>query len=195
LYPLKRMKITIFLDRDGVINEKASEGDYIKSPEELKLIDGAAEAIKYFNERGFLVIIITNQRGIGRGIMSKEAFESVMGKLKEELKKKGAYIDAYYYCPDVDDNSPDRKPNIGMFFRAKKDFPDIDFEKSFVIGDSWRDIEAGRRIGAKTILIGPPLCKVKSDYISNSLWNALLIIKEYLLNSNLLNSKYIKGGK
>jgi len=146
-------RITIFLDRDGVINEKAPEGDYIKSPGELKLIKGAAETIKYFNDKGFFVIIITNQRGIGRGVMTENDFEKVMDKLKGELAKKDAYIDAYYYCPDVDDTSPCRKPNVEMFLQAKRDFPEIDFKNSFAIGDSVRDVEAGKRVGVKTILV------------------------------------------
>jgi D-glycero-D-manno-heptose 1,7-bisphosphate phosphatase len=168
------------LDRDGVINEKAPEGDYVKSPEELKLIDGVAEAIKEFNKRGYLVIVITNQKGIGKGIMSKNDFEKVMAKLNEELKKYGAHIDAYYYCPDVDDTSPCRKPNIGMFLKAKEDFPDIDFRNSFVVGDSWRDVEAGKRLGAITILINSNTsAQIESDYVVNSLSEIIYIIKEY----------------
>ena len=169
-----KMRVTIFLDRDGVINEKAPEGDYIKSPEELKLINGAAEAIRYFNEKGFLVIIVTNQRGIDKGVMTEQNFKNVMNKLKKLLASKGAYIDAYYYCPDVDEDSPCRKPNIGMFLQAKRDFPEIDFKNSFVVGDSWRDIEAGKRIGAKTILIGSEdKIKLIADFKVGSLYNVL----------------------
>jgi D-glycero-D-manno-heptose 1,7-bisphosphate phosphatase len=167
------------LDRDGVINEKAPEGDYVKSPEELKLIDGVAEAIKEFNKRGYLVIVITNQKGIGKGIMSKNDFEKVMAKLNEELGKCGAHIDGYYYCPDVDDTSPCRKPNIRMFLKAKEDFPDIDFKNSFVVGDSWRDVEAGNRLGAKTILISNDTSvQIKSDYVVNDLLEAVSIVEE-----------------
>ena len=173
----QQKKCTIFLDRDGVINEKAPEGDYIKSPEELKLLDGAAEAIKEFNERGYLVIVITNQRGIGKGIMSKNDFEKVMAKLNEELKKHGAHIDGYYHCPDVDDSSPCRKPNIGMFLKAKDDFPDIDFKNSFVIGDSWRDVEAGKKLGAKTILISKDTERSAfSDFVARDLFSTVHII-------------------
>jgi len=175
----QQKKCTIFLDRDGVINEKAPEGDYIKSPEELKLLEGAAEAIKEFNDRGYLVIVITNQRGIGKGIMNKDDFEKVTAKLNEELGKRGAHIDAYYYCPDVDDTSPCRKPNIGMFLKAKEDFPDIDFRNSFIVGDSWRDVEAGKRLGAITILINNNTStQIESDYVVNNLLKVISIIKE-----------------
>jgi len=172
--------ITIFLDRDGVINEKAPKGDYIKSPEELKLIEGAAEAIKYFNDKGFLVIIITNQRGISKGVMTENDFEKVMDKLKEGLAQKGAHIDAYYYCPDVDDSSPCRKPNVEMFLRTKRDFPEIDFKNSFVIGDSARDIEAGKRIGAKTILLSKePVTRIESDYTAERLSDIIQEFEKY----------------
>lgn len=170
----------MFLDRDGVINEKAPEGDYIKSPDELKLISGSAKAIKEFNKRGFLVIIITNQRGIGKGIMTEKDFENVMDKLKKELEKESAHIDAYYYCSDVNEDSPSRKPNLELFLKARKDFPDIDFENSFVIGDSWRDIEAGKRIGAKIILISKILEKgVLCDYVVGDLLSAACIIFQH----------------
>lgn len=178
--PKKNLKkrITIFLDRDGVINEKAPEGDYIKSPDELKLIDGAAETIREFNKRGFLVIVITNQRGIGKGVMSEKDFKNVMDELKKELAKKGAHIDAYYYCSDVDDSSQCRKPNIGMFLQAKRDFPNIDFKNSFVIGDSWRDVEAGKRIGAKTILLSKsPSQNVESDYTLSCLSEVKMLFR------------------
>jgi len=172
--------ITIFLDRDGVINEKAPEEDYIKSPEELKLIKGAAETIQYFNDKGFIVIIITNQRGIGNGVMTEKDFEKVMDKLKEELVKKGAYIDAYYYCSDVDDSSPCRKPNVEMFLQAKRDFSEIDFKNSFVIGDSARDIEAGKRIGAKTILLSKePVTRIESDYTAECLSDIIQVFEKY----------------
>ncbi|MEA3421372.1 MAG: HAD family hydrolase [Acidobacteriota bacterium] len=180
------------MDRDGVINEKALEGDYIKSPEELKLIKGAVEAIKYFNDKRFLVIVITNQRGIGKGVMTGNDFEKVMGKLREELAKKGAYIDAYYYCPDVDDSSLCRKPNIGMFLQAKKDFPEIDFKNSFVIGDSWRDIEAGKKIGAKTILVSKePSMEIKSDYIMECLFDIVQEFEKYKNSENTFNKEVL----
>jgi len=82
-------RMTIFLDRDGVINEKPKEGDYVKCPEEFKLIDGSADAIRMFNLNDFLVIVVTNQRGIGKGIISYDNFKKVMDKMENELKKKG----------------------------------------------------------------------------------------------------------
>jgi len=129
--------------------------------------------------RGYLVIVITNQRGIGKEIMSKNDFEKVMAKLNEELEKHGAHIDAYHYYPDVDDASPCRKPNIGMFLKAKEDFLDIYFKNSFVVGASWRDVEAGKKLGAKTILIGNNTSiQIKSDYVVNNLLEVVSMIEE-----------------
>jgi HAD superfamily hydrolase (TIGR01662 family) len=111
--------------------------------------------------------------------MSKNDFEKVMAKLNEELEKHGAHIDAYHYYRDVDDASPCRKPNIGMFLKAKEDFLDIYFKNSFVVGDSWRDVEAGKKLGAKTILIGNNTSiQIKSDYVVNNLLEVVSIIEE-----------------
>lgn len=172
-------RITIFLDRDGVINEKPKEGDYVKCPEEFKLIDGSAEAIRVFNLNEFLVIVVTNQRGLGKGIISYENFKKVMDKMENELKERGAYINAYYFSPDVEEDSYNRKPNIGLFLKAKKDFPEIDFKRSFVIGDSWRDIEAGRKIGAFTILIGNDNFSSPDYYAKNLKEAAQIVIDIY----------------
>jgi len=163
------------------MNEKPKEGDYVKCPEEFKLIDGSADAIRMFNLNDFLVIVVTNQRGIGKGIISYDNFKKVMDKMENELKKKGAYVDAYYFSPDVEEDSYNRKPNIGLFLKAKKDFPEIDFKRSFVIGDSWRDIEAGRKIGAVTILIGNDNFS-SPDYYAKNLKEAAQIVRLILKN-------------
>jgi histidinol-phosphate phosphatase family protein len=176
-------RITIFLDRDGVINEKPKEGDYVKCPEELKLIDGSAEAIRMFNLNDFLVIVVTNQRGLGKGIISYENFKKVMDKMENELRKKGAHVDAYYFSPDVEEGSYNRKPNIGLFLKAKKDFPEIDFKSSFVVGDSWRDIEAGKKIGAITILIGQDNL-TNPDHYAKDLKDATRIIFKFMINKD-----------
>jgi histidinol-phosphate phosphatase family protein len=134
-----------------------------------------------FNLNDFLVIVVTNQRGIGKGIISYENFRQVMDKMENELRKKGAHIDAYYFSPDVEEGSYNRKPNIGLFLKAKKDFPEIDFKSSFVVGDSWRDIEAGKRIGANTVLIGNNSF-IKPDFYADNLLQAAQIIINYYKN-------------
>lgn len=150
---MKRKYKCVFLDRDGVINKKAPEGDYIKNWSEFRFLPGVKEAIKRLNKAGFLVIISTNQRGIAKGLMTEEDLKEIHFKMIEELEKSGDIIDSIYYCPhDEKDNCNCRKPNIGMFLKAKKDF-NIQMDESWLIGDSKSDILAGQKAGCKTILV------------------------------------------
>jgi len=147
---LNRLQPAVFLDRDGTINQDTG---YIDSPERLFIIDGAASAIKRLNSKGFRVVVITNQSGVGRGYFTKEAADSVNKKLEEVLKREGAHLDGIYYCPHhPDDNCECRKPRIGLLEKAKNDLA-IDFKKSYVIGDKGSDIEIAQSIGGKGILV------------------------------------------
>lgn len=150
---MKRKYRCVFLDRDGVINKKAPEGDYIKNWSEFKFLPNVKEAIKKLNKADFLVIIITNQRGIAKGLMIDEDLKDIHTKMIEELKKSEAKIDGIYYCPhDEKDNCNCRKPKIGMFLKAKEDF-NIEMSESYIIGDSISDILAGQKAGCKTIIL------------------------------------------
>jgi D-glycero-D-manno-heptose 1,7-bisphosphate phosphatase len=151
-----RLKINknkaIFLDRDGVINKKII-GDYVKYWEEFEFLCGVKEAIKLLNQTNFKVIIITNQAGIGRGVMTEEQLKMIHQKMLDELETYGAKVDAIYYCPHhPDDNCNCRKPKTGMLKQADKDF-NIDFKNSWLIGDEPKDIEAGRKMGCKTCMV------------------------------------------
>lgn len=148
-------KFFVFLDRDGVINKKL-ENDYVKKIDEFEFLPNAIEAVKNLNDIFDRTIIVTNQRGIGRGLMSEEDLNLVHRFMLNELQKRGAKIDAIYFCPH--DNEVQfcecRKPNIGMALKAKSDFPEIDFSKSFMVGDSISDMEFGRNAGMLKIYIG-----------------------------------------
>ena len=152
---MKRGKCrAIFLDRDGVINKKAPEGDYVKNWDEFQFLPGVKEAIRKLNEKGFLVIVVSNQRGIAKGVMTEDDLKEIHNRMKEELRKEGAVIDGIYYCPhDIEDHCGCRKPEPGMLLKAAREH-DIDLGRSWMIGDSESDIKAGRRAGCKTILIG-----------------------------------------
>jgi len=155
---VKRKYKCVFLDRDGVINKKAPEGDYIKNWIEFRFLPCVKEAIRRLNKAGFLVIIITNQRGIAKGLMTEEDLKDIHIKMIGELKRVGARIDGIYYCPhDEKDNCNCRKPKIGMFLKAKEDF-NIEMSESWLIGDSYSDIIAGKKAGCKTILINNEFC-------------------------------------
>lgn len=155
------MKKAVFLDRDGVINEN---GPRIDSPEKLKLIPGAAEAIQKLNQAGYLVIIVTNQPEIAKGFFGFEELEIVHKHLRAILEKKGAHIDAIYVCPHHPEKGfsgevPElkikcscRKPEPGMILKAIAEF-DINTKESWLVGDSKTDIIAGQKVGLMTILL------------------------------------------
>ncbi len=144
---------TLFLDRDGVINERIP-GQYISKIEDLKLTPGCRQAIASFNYYFSKIVVVTNQAGISKGLTTPEQLTAVHNYIALELKKFHARIHKYYHCPDLaDTNSPCRKPAVGMGHQAKKDFPEIDFSKSIMVGDSHSDMEFGKALGMKCILI------------------------------------------
>lgn len=142
-----------FLDRDGTINVKAPEGEYVVSPDEVTLLPGAAEGIRDLNLVRVPVIVVTNQRGIALGRMTEDDLAAVHRHLDELLAAEGARIDAYYHCPHDTGVCDCRKPGTAMFEQAAREHG-IDLPESVVIGDSESDVEAGRRIGARTLLLG-----------------------------------------
>jgi len=143
---------TLFLDRDGVINQEKYE-DYIHTWEEFKFYDGAVEAIKIFTEKFNRILVITNQRGVGKGITKLDDLHTIHAKMLEEIEKAGGHLDAIYYCSEIDNNNPYRKPNPGMGLEAVKEFPDIDLKKSIMIGNTISDMEFGRNLGAYTLFL------------------------------------------
>lgn len=144
----------LFLDRDGVISRRVPDG-YVTRWEEFQFLDGVLESIAKLSKVFGNIFIVSNQQGIGKGIMSMESLEIIDIKMKEEIRQAGGRIDASYYSPFlVSENHPDRKPGMGMAMRAKTDFPAIDFFRSVMVGDSASDIEFGKRLGMVTMMIG-----------------------------------------
>jgi D-glycero-D-manno-heptose 1,7-bisphosphate phosphatase len=144
-----------FLDRDGTINRKAPEGDYIKHPAEVTLLPGAAEAIRRLNDAGVMVIVVSNQRGIALGRMSESDLEAVQAALARRLRAAaGAWVDAVFHCPHDIGQCDCRKPQTGMFRQALARFPWIDPRRSVIVGDGESDVEAGRRLGIPALRIG-----------------------------------------
>ena len=152
-YPKIDNEWTLFLDRDGVLNKKL-EGRYVTSPEELVLLPGVPDALAQFSTLFSRIIIVTNQQGIGKEIMTHEDLSEVHDAMLEQLIYFGGRIDEIYYCPDLEhEDSINRKPNPGMGFRAKKDFPEINFKKSIMVGDSPSDIQFGKSLQMITVRI------------------------------------------
>ena len=189
----------IFLDRDGVINEIIyhKEMGIVDSPftvEQFNLLPDVGEAINRFKNQGFKVILVSNQPGLAKDHFDMYVFEKIKEKMKNELSKAGAKLDAEYYCfhhPEAKIEKYKkicdcRKPKHGMIINAVQDH-DIDISKSWMIGDGINDIQAGLTAGCKTILIGRmkcDLCKIledegiKPDYIAENLYKASLITEK-----------------
>lgn len=144
---------SLFLDRDGVINRKL-ENDYVKHWMEFEFLKGVLENFKKLNDVFGTVVVITNQQGIGKGLYTREDLEIIHKNMLYELSYHKGIIHKVYYSPYLAaENHSMRKPNIGMALEAKKDFPDIDFQKSIIVGDSMSDMEFGRKAGMKTVFI------------------------------------------
>ncbi|MBK8346229.1 MAG: HAD-IIIA family hydrolase [Saprospiraceae bacterium] len=145
---------TLFLDRDGVINERLPD-DYIKTWEEFIFLSGVLEALSIFSLFFQRIFIVTNQAGIEKGVISHEGLHEIHDKMMEIIMYHGGRIDEIYYCPFKADLDPlCRKPNPGMALQAKKDYPEINFSKAIMVGDSDSDIAFGNNLGMKTILVG-----------------------------------------
>jgi D-glycero-D-manno-heptose 1,7-bisphosphate phosphatase len=146
------VKRAIFLDRDGVINKKAPDGDYVVRWEDFRFLDGIVEAISEINKAGIRVIVVTNQRCVAKELITIAGLESLHRQMLEFLAERGAVIDAIYFCPhEVDLNCRCRKPAPGMLLDAANDH-DLQLTHSWMIGDSQADVEAGKRAGCKTAL-------------------------------------------
>jgi histidinol-phosphate phosphatase family protein len=144
---------TLFLDRDGVINRRIVDG-YVRSWDEFEFLPGVPQAIKVFSGLFGNVIVVSNQQGVGKGLMTDSDVISLHKKMAEELMKAGGKIDRVYYCPDLkEQNSIMRKPNVGMALKARKDFPAINFRKSVMAGDSLSDMVFGKRLKMTTVLL------------------------------------------
>jgi histidinol-phosphate phosphatase family protein len=162
---------TLFLDRDGVINERLI-GDYVKLPEEFHFIPGVLEALKLLSGRFGRIIIVTNQQGIGKGLMTYEDLETIHDRMIAEIEEAGGRIDNIYFAPELEEeNSPLRKPNTGMAELARKDFPEIDFSRSVMAGDGIHDMEFGKRLGMKCVYISRmPIDNPLIDFRFDSLY-------------------------
>ena len=143
----------LFLDRDGVINRKI-DGDYVRNLSQLELLPSAVDAIVRLGKRFKYVIIVTNQQGIGKGLVSDADVAEIHGYIIEQVQKAGGRIDCIYCCPSLETaNDPNRKPDTGMGLQAKRDFPDIDFSRSLMIGDSVSDMLFAENLGIQRIFI------------------------------------------
>jgi D-glycero-D-manno-heptose 1,7-bisphosphate phosphatase len=143
---------TLFLDRDGVINHD-KDNDYIRNWEEFRFYDTTFNALHLLSARFKKVIVVTNQKGVGRGLMSLADLQNIHSHMQSEIEAAGGRIDRIYFCSDLSDDSINRKPNPGMAFQAKKEFPEIDFQKSIIVGNRISDMGFGRNAGMHTVFL------------------------------------------
>jgi len=143
---------TLFLDRDGVIN-RWLPGDYVRTWEQFAFLPGVLECLRKWAERFKHIIIVSNQRGVGKGKMTQEELDTVHARMLDEIRQAGGRIDAIYTCTETDKDHPMRKPQPGMFLAACRDFPDIDPERSLMLGDSDSDREFAANCGMPFVLM------------------------------------------
>jgi D-glycero-D-manno-heptose 1,7-bisphosphate phosphatase len=153
--PLWEHVRTVFLDRDGVLNEKAPEGEYVWRWQDFRLLNGVPEAIARLNRAGLRVVVVTNQRGVALGRYTLDDVTALHGEFQKLLAGYGAHVDRFYVCPHGNDGCNCRKPLPGLFEQARTGFPEILAETSAMIGDSLADMQFGKRLAMRTILIEP----------------------------------------
>jgi len=146
---------TLFLDRDGVINLHYPN-DYVKNWDEFYFLEGVLDAIKFLSNIFKRIIIVTNQQGVGKELMTREDLDLIHSEMLKEVRKHGGRIHAIYSATELlnNDKKQMRKPGTGMARQAKMDFPEIDFSKSIIVGDSLSDMEFGRNAGMITVFAG-----------------------------------------
>jgi len=168
------MRKAAFLDRDGVINHRAPSGEYITNWEQMRILPGAAQGIGLLNRAGYLTIVVTNQRCVAKGLLGASQLEDLHKKMRDELARCGGIIDAVYCCPhELTPPCDCRKPQPGMLLRAAREH-NIDLAASWMVGDSPRDIGAGKNAGCRTVRIldGNESRDADADLVASSLIEA-----------------------
>jgi histidinol-phosphate phosphatase family protein len=165
---------TLFLDRDGVINKRIID-DYVISTDQFEFIQGVKEALKIFAKYFKRIVIVTNQQGIGKGMMNEKDLLRIHSMMIAQVEECGGRIDKVYFCPFLkEENHFDRKPNVGMALKARKDFPEVSFKRSLMVGDSASDMEFGANLGMTNVFISEemnlPQKEVKVDYLFPNLY-------------------------
>ena len=165
---------SLFLDRDGVINHE-KHLDYIHTWNEFVFYEGTKEAFAIFAKKFNHIVVVTNQKGIGKGVTRLENLQLIHKNMVAEIEAAGGRIDAVYFCADMEDDSPNRKPNPGMGLQAAKDFADVDLSKAIMVGNTISDMKFGRNLGVQTIFLPTtrPEVDLKDDRI-DAVYNSLI---------------------
>ncbi|MDB5210798.1 MAG: family hydrolase [Sediminibacterium sp.] len=143
---------TLFLDRDGVINHD-KDNDYIRDWNEFRFYDTTLEAMAIIEKHFGRIVVTTNQKGVGKGLMSVADLDNIHANMLSLIQENGGRIDKVYYCSDLSDDSVNRKPNPGMAHQAKADFAEVDLSKSIIVGNRISDMGFGRNAGIYTVFV------------------------------------------
>jgi histidinol-phosphate phosphatase family protein len=172
---------TLFLDRDGVINSRIL-GGYVRKWEQFEFLPGVPEALRTLSSEFSKIIIVSNQQGIGKGLMTEEELLSLHRKMLEEIERNGGRIDQIYYSPHLEnENSIKRKPNVGMALTARKEFPGISFKRSVMVGDSISDMVFGKRLRMVNVFLSDDVSQArKSHHIIDFVYPDLISFAEAL---------------
>lgn len=155
---------TLFLDRDGVVNRRIVD-DYVRNWDEFEFLPGTLSALKELSAVFGRIIIVSNQQGVGKGLMSEKDVEALHSRMVSEVESAGGRIDRVLFCGALEKSgSFNRKPNIGMALQARKQFPEIRFRQSVIVGDSLSDMIFGKRVGMKTVFISSHLPHIRRGY-------------------------------
>lgn len=144
--------MTLFLDRDGVVNDEIRDG-YVLRPDMFHFSEGVLAAMPLLAKHFDRIVMVTNQRCIGRGLLTVEGLQEIHTQMLQQIELQGGRIDRIYFCPDLDNSSPCRKPATGMGLQAKIDFPDIDFTNAVMVGNTLSDMQFGKNLGMQTVFI------------------------------------------
>lgn len=178
----------VFLDRDGVIIE---EKGFVFEPDDVVLVDAAAEAIIRMSSMGLKIVVLTNQSGIGRGLFNEESYKKVLRRMVQLLEKSGARLDGVYHCPHAPWEGCDcRKPKPGLALKAAKDLG-ISLSRSFVVGDKRSDMELARAIGSKGILVRTGY-GLRTEMEGNPVWDA---VADSIVGAVEVIQKWVEGEK
>jgi histidinol-phosphate phosphatase family protein len=174
---------SLFLDRDGVINKRIV-GGYVCSWDQFEFLPGVLDAFKILAGNFNRIFVVSNQQGVGKGLMTDNEVSALHSQMLEEIVKAKGNITKTYYCPAIDkDNSIMRKPNIGMALKARKEFPGINFKQSIMVGDSISDMIFGKRLKMKTVLLSNDIALIrKGADVIDFVFDDLLSFTKYLIN-------------
>lgn len=185
-------KPALFLDRDGVLNVR-TPGEYVKTPDEWIPVEGLERAMRLLRPLFEPIVVVTNQAGIGKGLMQAQDLENIHTKMQLFLRDAGTAVDKFYHCPHRSDAGCGcRKPATGMAWLALADFPQIEFENAWMVGDSLSDIAFGKHLGMRTVLVGdkPEESAAAQQAAVDFRFPSLLAFASYLSGADYLHSPF-----